>query len=192
MALETVDITSYDAFRADVMGRGFNVDGQYGYQCWDLGATLWGNTGNYAYPYLSTGGTGYAYGCWTVEWARNQNAGNDFDLVWNLSDVKRGDMLILDRGRFSGDVSGHNAFADEDYNGTTTMYLVGQNQENPSATYGHVTTCNQMSVAKFLGAFRYKAWNSTPPTPPTPTQKQNHFKWALYARTLRLKRNNML
>ena len=189
MALVQVDISSYDAFRAATMGNGYDIDGSYGYQCWDYGALLWGNIGRYghpgvpySYPYLSTGGTGYAYGIWS---ARTQNAAGEFDLVFNLADVKRGDLVILDRGRFQGDVSGHDAYADEDYDGSGYMWLVGQNQTNPSATVGHVVTRNRMSVAKFLGAFRYKRWESTPPTPPTVVKKKKGYPWAIYGQELR-------
>lgn len=189
MALVNVDISSYDAFRNATMGNGYDIDGFYGYQCWDYGALLWGNIGRYghsgtqyAYPYLSTGGTGYAYGIWS---ARTVNASDNFDLIYNLSDVKRGDLVILDRGRFAGDDSGHDAFADEDYNGTTTMWLVGQNQTNPNPTTGHVVTRNQMSVAKFLGAFRFKQWAQ--PTPPTPTEtkKKKGYPWAVLGNQVR-------
>ena len=153
---------------------------------------LWGNIGRYGnpgvpynYPYLSTGGTGYAYGIWN---ARTENAGSEFDLIFNLSEVKRGDLIILDRGRFVGDVSGHDAYADEDYNGSNTMWLVGQNQESPSATVGHVVTRDQMDVSKFLGAFRYKRWESTPPPPPPPVhiQKKSKFPFVLYANKWRI------
>lgn len=184
MSLVFVPTGSYDAFRNAVIGNGYDVDNQNGYQCWDLGAELWGNIGGYVYPYLSTGGTGYAYGIWD---ARLQNAGTSFDLIYNLEDVKRGDMVVLDKGRFAGDVSGHNAFADEDYNGTTRMWLVGQNQENPNPSTGHVTTRDYMDVSKFLGAFRYHNWISpTPPTPPS--SKRKGFPWVLYARKLRQNR----
>lgn len=184
MALEIVPTNSYDAFRGVVLGRGFNVDDAYGYQCWDLGATLWGNVGGYTYPYLSTNNTGYAYGIWV---ARVVNAGTKFELIYNLSDVKKGDMVVLNKGRFAGDESGHNAFADEDYNGTNTMWLVGQNQENPNPTTGHITTRNQMDVSLFMGAFRYKDWNVTPPTP---TQKRKRrFPWFIYARQHRARQN---
>lgn len=185
MALPTdVDISSYDRFRATTIGRGFDIDGRYGYQCWDFGAMLWGLTGHYTYPYLSTGGTGYAYGCWTA--ARDLNAGTTFDLIYNIGDVKRGDMVIWDRGRYTGDVSGHNGFADEDYNGSGYIMVLGQNQENPSATVGHVATVDRMSINKFLGAFRYKAWGGGPgpgPGPgPTPTGKasKKKFPWFIY------------
>lgn len=191
MALIQVDISSYDNFKSATMGNGYDIDSSAGFQCWDYGALLWGNIGRYGhagvpynYPYLSTGGTGYAYGIWN---ARIENATNQFDLIFNLADVKKGDMIILDKGRFEGDVSGHNAFADEDYNGTNTMWLVGQNQENPSASVGHVVTRDRMSVAKFLGAFRFKQWESNPPTPYYPQKRKFPFylyseKWRNYGR----------
>lgn len=183
MSLVTVDISSYDAFRNATLGNGYDVDNSHGYQCWDLGAELWGNTGNYVYPYLSTGGTGYAYGIWS---ARIQNAGNDFTLITSVTDVKRGDMLVLDRGRFAGDDSGHNGFADEDYNGTNTISMLGQNQVNPNPTTGHVTTIDPMDITKFLGAFRYNAW-FTPPTPIVVrnTHSKSKFPWVIYSRKLR-------
>ena len=40
------------------------------------------------------------------------------------------------------------------------MKLLGQNQVNPNPDTGHVVTSNDMSVVKFLGAFRYKSWNT--------------------------------
>lgn len=183
MALVQVDISSYENFKSATLGNGYDIDGYYGYQCWDYGALLWGNIGRYghagtqyAYPYLQTGAQGYAYEIWTE--SKIVNAGNQFDLIYNLSEVKKGDLVILDKGRFTGDVSGHDAFADEDYNGTTTMWLVGQNQENPSATLGHVVTRDRMSVAKFLGAFRFKQWENQP-VPYYP--KRKGFPFYLYA-----------
>ena len=152
---------------------------------------LWGNIGRYghagtqyAYPYLQTGSQGYAYEIWTE--SKIVNAGNQFDLIYNLSEVKKGDLVILDKGRFTSDVSGHDAFADEDYNGTTTMRLLGQNQENPNPTTGHVVTVDSMSVSKFLGAFRFKQWHSTPP-PYYPEKRKFPFylyseKWRNYGR----------
>lgn len=162
MALTPLDISSFNSFRSQTIGNGYNVDGFYGYQqqCWDYCAELWGNIGTYIYPYLKTGPLGYAYECWTV--SRVENASDKFDLITNLSDVKRGDVVVLDHGRYTGDTAGHIAFADEDYNGTTTMKLLGQNQVNPNPDTGHVVTSNDMSMAKFLGAFRYKAWAIEP------------------------------
>lgn len=186
MALVQVDISTYDAFRGATMGNGYDIDGAYGFQqrCWDYGALLWGNIGRYGhagvpynYPYLSTGNTGYAYGIW---YARTENASSNFDLIFNINDVRRGDLVILDQGRFAGDVSGHDAFADEAYDGSGYMWLVGQNQENPNPTTGHVVTRDRMSVAKFMGAFRFKQWEQPEPE----RKKKKKFPWYLYAKRL--------
>lgn len=184
MALVEVDISSYEAFRSATIGNGYDIDGYYGYQCWDYCALMWGNIGRYghegtqyAYPYLQTGVGGYAYECWTN--SRYQNAGTQFELIELLSLVKKGDVVVLDRGRYVGDDAGHIAFADEDYSGGNSMYLVGQNQENPSATVGHVVTRDLMNVTKFLGAFRYRAWNA--PTPPPFIPEKSKFPFYLYA-----------
>ena len=190
MALVEVDITSYDSFRANTIGNGYDIDGYYGYQCWDYCALMWGNIGRYGhdgtpynYPYLQTGSGGYAYECWTN--SRYQNAGTQFELIELLSLVKKGDVVVLDRGRYAGDVAGHIAFADEDYTGGNTLRLVGQNQENPSASVGHVVTADVMDVTKFLGAFRYKLWEQEPPTP-VHIPKKSKFPFYLYANRWRL------
>ena len=64
------------------------------------------------------------------------------------------------------------------------MRLVGQNQESPSATVGHITTADNMSMTKFLGAFRWKGWEH--PVPPVYIAR-TRFPWVLYARKLRNK-----
>lgn len=172
--------STYAEWRANTINNEYDLDGHYGCQCWDFASLFWRNVGFPAgYPLT---GNHYAYGCWTLE--REQNKGDKFDLIYNLSQVRRGDVVVLDHGRFAGDDAGHIAFADEDYNGTNTMRLVGQNQEHPSATTGYKVTMNSMSVSKFLGAFRYKGWEQ--PVPPTPTETKKHkFPWVLYARKFR-------
>lgn len=178
MALLPINTSSYDAFRADALtragqGLGYDVDEYYGYQCWDLAAELWMNLPEFAghglYP--QTGPNYAAAECWTV--SRTQNAGNSFDLIYNLTDVKRGDVIVLGPSPIS-DV-GHIAFADEDYNGTNYMDLLGQNQVNPSLYYGHIPTVTNLGVTAFLGAFRYKGWEQ--PEPETTTEIKKHFPW---------------
>lgn len=175
-----IDISSYDSFRNTVLGNGYNMDGAYGCQCWDLGAELWYNVGSYSYPYLLTGPNGYAYECWTV--SRVENAQDNFELIYDKTQIKRGDMIIL--GPTTANPPGHNGFADEDYNGTDYIAVVGQNQGGSPSTPGGgtVTTLNTLGLDQFLGAFRYKAWQETPPTP---TEVKHHFKWVLYAKHLR-------
>ena len=188
MSLLPISINTYTAFRTDALtragqGLGYDVDEWLGYQCWDLAAELWMNlpefSGSGYYP--KTGPNQYAEECWTV--SRNINAGNSFTLIYNLSDIKRGDVIVIGNSAISS--TGHIAFADEDYNGTTTMDLLGQNQVNPSPTVGHIPTVTSVDVSNFLGAFRLDSW--TPgPTPPTPTGRTaSKFPWVLYARKFR-------
>lgn len=186
MSLITVPINTYEDFRSAVLDRaaqnlGYDVDGAYGYQCWDLAAELWMNipefSGGILYP--QTGPLTYASECWTV--SRDVNAGMSFDLIWQLKDVKRGDCIVIDSSPISD--TGHIAFADQDYSNSNMMNLLGQNQVNPSPTVGHIPTVTNIDVGTyFLGAFRYKAWETTPPAVKA---KRQQFPWFLVQRRLR-------
>lgn len=182
MALEPVNISSYSAFKADVLGRGFNVDDIYGYQCVDMAKLLAGNAGRPS-PYWLSQPDGYAREGWTDATSRAYNAANYFTLVYNKSDVKQGDLVVLNAT--SSNPYGHIAFADSDWDAnTTSAILLGQNQVDPNPTTGHVNTLTEINVTTFLGAFRFDAWQQpVPPTPPS--TRKNRFNWALYARKLR-------
>ena len=191
MSLLPINTTSYAGFRADALARallnqGYDVDGSFGYQCWDLAAELWMNTpefsGSGLYP--QTGPNMYAEECWTV--SRTINAGTSFDLIYNITDLKRGDVIVLGPSPISE--TGHIAFCDEPYNGTTTMDLLGQNQVNPNPYTGHIPTVTTLSISAFLGAFRFKAWNTTPPTHLLEIKKGQRFPWVIYTRKLRKQR----
>lgn len=191
MSLINIDITSYDNFRRDALNRasqglGYDVDGYYGYQCWDLTAELWMHvpefTNSGLYPH--TGPQHYASECWT--YSKDVNAGSSFDLIYYITELKRGDIIVIDRSAISE--TGHIAFCDQDYQGTNYLELLGQNQVNPSAVYGHIPTVTRLNISSFLGAFRYKEWKTTPPTPPIPLGRRNKFPWVLYARKLREQR----
>lgn len=176
----TLDISSYTAFRNAIIGNGYNVDGLYGDQCVDIPKLLTWNAGR-TYPYWLSLPDGYAYEGWTNVSNRTHNAGDLFTLVYNKADVRTGDLVVLNNT--SSNPYGHIAFADSDWDGNTTdAYLVGQNQENPSASVGHYTTRTLVNVTTFLGAFRFIAWQQ--PVPPTPTMRSK-FPFVLYARKLR-------
>lgn len=169
-----VNISSYQAFRTEVLGNGYDIDGQYGYQCWDGVDLLYSQIGRT----LSTGGTGLAYGCWTNENARAENGAEPFSIIYNLNDIKRGDIVVLNPGLEVGS-AGHIAFADDDYRGDGRLNLLGQNQ-GPSAnpTVGVPFNITSLSMQTFLGGFRYGPWNGGGPTPPTPTKKKKRrFPW---------------
>lgn len=178
MALLPINISSYDDFRTDVLARagqglGYDVDGYYGYQCWDLVAELWMNLPEFANSGLwpHTGPNQAAMECWTV--SKVENAGTSFDLIYNLSDVKRGDVVVLGPSAISS--VGHIAFADTDYNGTNYLNLLGQNQVNPDFNYGHIPTVTNLNVSAFLGAFRCKSWIT--PTPEPEKETKQKFPW---------------
>lgn len=187
MALLPISTNSYDAFRADALARaaqnlGYDVDGYYGYQCWDLCAELWQNIG-FPAGYPQTGINQYASECWTV--SREVNKGSQFTLIYNITELKRGDVIVIDSSAISA--TGHIAFCDENYNGTTSMNLLGQNQVNPNLEYGHIPTVTNLDISTFLGAFRCIRWQPSPPPTPSSVPKRSHFPWVLYARKQREK-----
>ena len=192
MSLISININSYDSFRSDALNRanqglGYDVDGTYGYQCWDLAAELWMHIQEFEDGNLwpKTGPQLYAEEIWTV--SRTQNAGSSFDLINSIFELKRGDVIVLGVSPISS--TGHIAFCDENYSGSL-MRLLGQNQVNPSITLGHIPTVTPLDISAFLGGFRYKAWNNRPPIH---LRKKSKFPWVLYGKKLRNKRNgNML
>lgn len=143
-----LDISSYDAFRKQVIGKGFDVDNYYGYQCWDGVALLWQQLGRSLLC-----GRDNARGCWIR--SRIANAGADFELVTDVTKIKRGMVLVFSTGDY-----GHIGFADEDYHGGDYIRLLGQNQGGtPVGTAGGAGfNVINMSLATFLGAFAYKPW----------------------------------
>ena len=188
----TIPHDTYLAWKNSVAGNGYNADGYYGDQCWDLCAEFWYNVG-FSTGYPLTGPNGYASECWTV--SRNNNVSYNgttyFTLVTNLNDVKQGDVVV-----YAGS-PGHIGFADEDYNPAKGGYLalLGQNQgsggvppaiANPQGG----TTANVKDIptaSTFLGAFRYVGWGGGP-TPPPPSTTKNRFPWVLYAKKFRTMR----
>lgn len=131
---------------------------------------LWPHTG----PNLA------AEECWT--YSRTVNAGNSFDLIYDINNVKRGDVIVIGASPISN--VGHIAFADQDYANYSYMMLLGQNQVNPDPNYGHIPTVTWINVGSyFLGAFRYKAWGGGPG--PQPFIRRGKFPWFLIARKLR-------
>lgn len=153
----SVPIDSYDSFRNATMGGGYDIDGYYSYQCWDFAALLWQQLGRW----LSTGGGGGAKHCWTL--ARDENAGSDFELIYSVNDVQRGDIVVFGWGEW-----GHIGYADRDYDGGAYISLFGQNQSDDMRAC--VINC---AASGFIGAFRFKRWKKVNPAPapePKPTK----------------------
>lgn len=189
----TLPTNTYLAWKNAVNGNGYDADGYYGCQCWDLCAEFWWNLGfPQGYPVTRTGGNGSAWMCWT--YSKDINKGDKFDLIYNLSDVKQGDVIVWDgTGSFP---DGHIGFADEDYDGSGYINVLGQNQGSggtppPISHPNGGTTANvkRLGTANFLGAFRYREWNDAPTPPAHPSR--THFKWVLMRRRLNQMRNRM-
>ena len=182
--------SNYLEFRNAVNGNGYDMDGYYGYQCWDGVDLLYqqSDVGQYLYTAFNfdTSLSSGVRTCWTYAPARARNGSGHFSEVLNVTDIRQGDIIVLDQypGWYAS--TGHIGFADEDYNGTDYIYILGQNQGagDPQVGAPFNIMRSYIGVGAFLGAFRYDAWASTPPIPPIP-ENRGHFPWVLYAKKFR-------
>ena len=156
--------STYDIWKSATEYNGYNADGYAGNQCWDFCAELWYQYGLTLY----TGPNGYAYECWTV--SKNANARTPFFAVEGIENIKRGDCIVL--SPITSYPAGHIAFADEDYNGTNWLNILGQHQgESDSAATSFVNVTNFEIGSRFLGIFRNSEWQVTPPAEETKKKK---------------------
>lgn len=124
------------------VGAKVDMDGAFGYQCWDYADAFWVSQVGRR---LQTGPNHSAADCWN--YSRDVNAGTEFDQITSLSDVQRGDWVVL------GGNPGHIAMAETNYLGNGILSCYGQNQ-------GPVgISLVPLSMNNFIGAFRYKNWH---------------------------------
>ena len=179
MPVPIVAHNTYDIFKNTTLGNAYDIDGYpvgQPYQCWDYVDLLYqqSDVGQYLYTDANVGGSDDGVKtCWTNTRARQLNGSGNFSTVTNVTDVKKGDIIVFDE--YSGWYSstGHIGFADEDYNGTDMIRLLSQN------FYGHHYVVLEQAYlgTAFLGAFRFNAWNSPTPTPAS--EKRKKFPWAI-------------
>ena len=184
----TIPHSTYDEWRTATNGNGYNFDSTYGCQCYDLAAEFLWNVGfPSGYPIITSSS---AYTMWNNRIANaSYNGTTYFDLINNVNNIKRGDIIVFNFT--SSNVYGHVGFADVDYDSWTPdpahpyefPILSQNNQGTPDPQGGSYTNVHGYDIRLFLGAFRYKEWEVTPPTP-TPRTISN-FPWVLYARKLR-------
>ena len=128
----------------------YQADNLVHHNCYDGAALLWQQLG----MTLLTGNA-KASGCWTQQ--RAHNAGTQFQLITDKSEIKRGDVVVFSMGEY-----GHIGFADQDYNGNNYIQLLGQNQGGTAySTGGSAFNVVNVSLTTFLGAFRYVGWNKS-------------------------------
>ena len=158
---------TFTAFKDYTLGNCYDVDGYYGGQCWDLSALFWENYTNDG-RVLSTCGTGAAKGAWNC---KEQNAGDEFALIYDASEIQAGDWIIFGSGQY-----GHVGMAlGSNNNGYVT--LLGQNQGGAAcAGGGSATNIINISLKSFVGAFRPKSYIKPEPTP-TPVPISNCIEW---------------
>ena len=138
---------TYTKFKDYTLGKCFNTDGYFGAQCWDLGDLFWQN---YAGRNLSTCGTGGAKGAWLC---KEQNAGDNFELIYDKTELQAGDWIIFNGGQW-----GHVGMALGGYN-NGYIALLGQNQGGSYCDGGGSSTnIINISLKDFAGAFRPKSY----------------------------------
>lgn len=163
---------TYQHFKDYTIGKCWNVDGAYGAQCWDLSSLHAMNYTNDKRVF-STCGTGAAKGMWNC---KEQNAGTEYSLVYDVLKTKVGDIAVFDGGTW-----GHTCIiAGPVKNGYVAC--LGQNQGGSACPGGGAATnIVNISIKNFLGAFHPKTYvDPTPPEPtPTPTPVSNCKRWTL-------------
>lgn len=138
-----VNISSYDAFKNEVLGKSYDPDGVYGAQCVDGANILWIALGRW----IDCGGDN-ARGIWTRR--KEKNAGTDFDLIYRAEDLRRGDVIVWSTGQY-----GHIGYVDGIGSGYVTC--LGQNQKGSGS--GYPFTLVNLSLNGFAGAFRLRRWS---------------------------------
>ena len=167
----TLDISSPQAFANQTLGVCIDADGYFGAQCWDSMAAYFIN---YTGHTLYTCGTGaakgtIAEGCW------QQNAGNEFTMIWNATQIQPGDIAVFSTGQW-----GHIGMVMGYYN-NGYFTLLGQNQGGaPCPGGGAAGNIINISTRDFIGAFRPNIYIKPEPQPeprpepqpePTPVNK---------------------
>lgn len=181
---------SYAEWKNATLNNGYDIDGSYGCQCWDFASLFWRNVGFPAgYPRITQSS---AYTMWAL---RNENiiynGTQYFDLIYNLTDIKQGDIIVYNYT--PANPYGHVGFADLDYASWTPdpsqpyefPILSENNGGAPDPDGGAYVNVHGYDIRLFLGAFRYRGWQQ--PAPPTPITERSKFPFVLYARKLRQK-----
>lgn len=171
--LPAIDISTPSSFYNSVLDQCIDFDGAYGSQCYDEMAYF-----QYVYTgrWLSTAGTGGAYGIWD---ARDyNNKGNEYELIYNANDIKPGDFVVFHNGRY-----GHVGMA-VGYPHNGYVALLGTNQGGYACPGGGAAAnVINMSLWSFSGAFRPRSWIPPEPTPePEPTPAPSNVVEYTYAK----------
>ena len=176
--LPPLDITSVESFYASVINQCIDFDGAWGSQCYDEMAYF-----HYVYTgrWLSTNGTGAAYGIWDARDYNNpvnpETGETYYEFVTDATQLMPGDFII-----FSGGAFGHVGMAVGAYN-NGYIALLGTNQGGVACSGGgSAANVINISLSNFRGAFRPRIWIQPEPAP---APARNCDSWTLqYGDTL--------
>lgn len=147
---------TFNEFKDYTIGKCWDVEGWYGSQCVDL-HNLFQMNYTKDQRWLDLCGTGAARGIWQCKEA---NAGSEYELIYNASEIKTGDWVITGGGTW-----GHTCEAAGPYNNGYVACL-GENQGGAACPNGGAATnIVNLSMGTFLGAFRPKTYIQPEPTP---------------------------
>lgn len=168
----SVPHSSYEVWRTNTLGNGYNVDQAFGNQCWDYVANLYWQYGRTLY---TKPGGGYAKDCWLV--SRQANSQSPFISIEGKTNIKRGDIIVWNGN--SSYPTGHIAFADQDYDPSNPneIWTVGQAPVNHGIN--GVVSRDKLSLSLFLGIFRNTDWQDPEPEPSEDEEKKKKkgFPW---------------
>lgn len=145
-------------------GKGYDIDGYYGYQCWDGFAKYCKWLG---YPVFNCTTTGYAVDIWNNR--KTSGILKYFEEV-KPNSLKKGDVIIWKRCPEHPD--SHIAIFDA-YSGDKSVYSYGQNQSFPSDNVNGGHTFNDVifSTSGLVGGLRPKNMIAKPKKPTYYTSK---------------------
>ena len=159
--LPPLDITSPFTFYNSVIDQCIDFDGAYGSQCYDEMAYF-----HYVYTgrWLSTSGTGAAYGIWDARDYNNpvnpETNETYYELIYDAKELQPGDFAI-----FSGGIYGHVGEVTGTYN-NGYITLLGTNQGGRSCPGGgSAANVININLGNFRGAFRPRIWIKKEPAP---------------------------
>lgn len=133
-------MTPYE-WRSETLGKAYNTDAAYGFQCWDYFDAFVKYFKLPVSTYCAL--TGYVCDLWRLR--DKYGYSQYFDYVTNPADLHDGDWVIFDRGSQSHNASHICMYFAQDIE-------LGQNQGKPYVTE------KQTTFSDMLGAFRYKNW----------------------------------
>ena len=167
---------SYQQWRDATLGNGYDTDGYFGEQCFDYISLLYYQYGLFL---RTKAGGGLACDCWL--YSRDYNSQDPFESLTGANNIKRGDVLVWNvTGYYTGS---HIAIADEAYDGSGYIWVLGQNQVGNGS--GYPVTRARLPIAGLLGMFRNKQWQGEEPEPIKTGYNINKYKFVLFNRRKR-------